>query len=71
MPEGTDPVVYRYAGGGRRYFRGVPRRDLTAADLARLSRENRRHVEAGTIYEAVATKAAKAAVKEADKAAKE
>lgn len=66
MPE-KDPIVYRYTGPG--HFPGVPAKDLTAARFARLTHRQRRDVEAGTIYRAVETKTATAAVRDADKAA--
>jgi hypothetical protein len=61
----ADPIVYRYQADAG-FFHGVPRRDLTARDVARLSPERRKDVAAGTVYRAVAGKAAQAAIKAAD-----
>lgn len=44
-PPANEAVVLRYAGRGP--FRGVPARDLTAADLARLA-YHKRFAEIGT-----------------------
>jgi hypothetical protein len=49
-------VLYRYTGDGRAWFAGVPKRDLTASDVAALTPEARRNVEAGTLYQPVAKK---------------
>ena len=45
-----EKVVWFYVGAGA-YFPGVPRQDLTQADLDRLTDSQRADVEAGTIYQ--------------------
>lgn len=43
-------IVVRYVGDGA-FYNGVPARDLTEADLAALSDEQRAAVETDVIYE--------------------
>jgi hypothetical protein len=35
-PEASEPTALRYAGDGDEFFSGVPRRDLTAREVAEL-----------------------------------
>jgi hypothetical protein len=67
MPE--PDVVYRYAGGARRRppFAGVPMRDLTARDVARLDAATIRNITGGAkpLYAPVQTTAAREARAEA------
>jgi hypothetical protein len=51
----ADPVAYRFHAD-RGFFHGVPQRDLTERDVARLSPERRKDVAAGTVYTAVEAK---------------
>ncbi len=46
----TDPAVLSYIGAGG-YLQGVPARDLTAADLARLDDETKNALEASGLYQ--------------------
>jgi len=48
---------YKYVGGGE-FYHGIPARDLSEADWARLSQEQQKLVAAGPLYEAVEKKAA-------------
>lgn len=54
-----DEVVYRYVGPGR--FAGVPARDLTARDVARVPLSRRKALDAGTVYRKVEKAERKAA----------
>lgn len=61
-----DKIVFKFLNRGT--IHGIPARDLTQADIDRLSLERRRDVRAGTLYEAV-TKAAQTETKRQQRAA--
>jgi len=49
-------IYARYSGerdGERRFYEGIPARDLSSGDYAALSAEQRRLVDSGVIYEVV------------------
>jgi len=53
----------RYTGdrdGERRFYEGVPARDLSEAEYAALTPEQRRLVDSGVIYEVAPERASKA-----------
>lgn len=62
MSSNTDEVLYRYSAARAReaYIPGVPARDLTRADVARLQPHERRSVEASAFYTKVEQPAAEA-----------
>ena len=46
----TDSIKYKYVGSGH-YFQGVPARDLTEVDWAKLDEAQRQLVEGGGLYQ--------------------
>lgn len=61
----TDTVVYTYTSTTepREYYTGIPARDLTEADVAALTDEQRALVDEGTLYERVAQRTSRTRAK--------
>lgn len=57
--EPTEPTVYHFTGQENEYYTGVPARDLTEADVAALTDEQRALVDEGTLYERVAQRSSR------------
>lgn len=60
------PIAYRYTGRGE-FYQGIPARDLTAAEVAALTDEQRAAVASGRLYAPVATRPASRPASPAEK----